>query len=67
MSTAEREVHNFRALDEAVAQGREIRLAQRLDDTTLTGELAKEIRYLQKKYGYTVSSDRTRLIPPGGR
>jgi len=65
MSPAEQALRNERFLDEAIARGSEIRLASPPTRANLTGAYADEIAYLQGK-GYTISSDGTHMIPPGG-
>lgn len=65
MSPAEQVLRNERFLDDAIARGSEIRLASPPTRANLTGAYADEIAYLQGK-GYTISSDGTHMIPPGG-
>lgn len=65
MSPAEQVLRNERFLDDVIARGSEIRLASPPTRANLTGAYADEIAYLQGK-GYTISSDGTQMIPPGG-
>jgi hypothetical protein len=65
MTEAEQWVRNQQFLDQAITRGSDIQLATAPTAKNLTGFYAKEINYLTKQ-GYTMSSDGTRMIPPGG-
>lgn len=65
MTPAEQWIRNQQFLDQAITRGSAIQLATAPTAKNLTGFYAKEIDYLVKQ-GYTISSDGTRMIPPGG-
>ena len=65
MTPAEQWARNQQFLDQAIARGSGIRLTSPPTPGNLTGWYAKELDYLSKQ-GYTISSDGTHMILPGG-
>lgn len=64
MTSEERWAANAKFLDGAIARGDEFVLASPLSAATEGTTFLREVRYLLAR-GYRLSSDATRLLPPG--
>lgn len=64
MTPAQQWIANQKYLDRAIARGDIFRLANPLSEVRAGSATIKEIQYLLSK-GYTLTSDGTRLVPPG--